>query len=112
MAVRDKSQGFGFVFVDTNKLINQLDEVEHNPEVHPQQNTAQSFHFHKDIEPSPTVDIKLEHLKPVESTEKKKPMDERIKQIKENLDRLQKLHHKLFSVLDELSAASRSRKKK
>lgn len=47
MATRDRSQGFGFVYVDIPKLLDQVEEVIANPEKHPQENEAQSIHFPK-----------------------------------------------------------------
>lgn len=110
MAFRDRNQGFGFVYVDVKKLLEQTDSIVRNPEVHPQEKTAFSIHMPKKSNPSPAsapapiTDIR--QPAPV-----KRPVDARIAQIKENLDRLQTLHHKLHAVLDELSNVSRAKKK-
>ncbi len=114
MAFRDRSQGFGFVYVDVKKLLEQTDAIDKNPEIHPQEKTALSIHLTKKSPvavvppPMPAAEVKaaVEELANVS----KAPMDERIKQIKSNLDRLQSLHHKLHAVLDELSTASRKKK--
>ncbi len=112
MAFRDRSQGFGFVYVDIKKLLEQTDAVNANPEMHPQEKTAFSIHLPKKAAPAPVVAPAPSPLAEIKQDETmaKKPMDERIKQIKDNLDRLQSLHHKLHAVLDELSTASRKKK--
>ncbi len=110
MAFRDRNQGFGFVYVDIKKLLEQTDIIEQNPETHPQENTAFSIHLPKKPTPSPAPAIvQVAEAKTDASTAR--PVDERIKQIKENLDRLQSLHHKLHAVLDELSNVNRGKKK-
>ena len=110
MAFRDRNQGFGFVYVDIKKLLEQKDIIEQNPETHPQENTAFSVHMPKKAAPSPApVIVPMPEVK--SEARLQQPVDERIKQIKENLDRLQSLHHKLHAVLDELSNVSRNKKK-
>jgi len=119
MAFRDRSQGFGFVYVDIKQLLEQTDAINANPEAHPQEKTALSIHIPKKAAPAPVVmpapapaanEIKPEELASNVTNLNKQPMDARIKQIKDNLDRLQSLHHKLHAVLDELSTASRKKK--
>src|SRR5262245_16816159 len=100
MAFRDRSQGFGFVYVDIKKLLEQIDVIEQNPEAHPQEGTALSIHIPKKASAVPTpapapAPVPSAPITNDDAASNKKPMDERIKQIKENLDRLQSLHHKL-----------------
>ena len=53
MAFRDRNQGFGFVYVDIKKLLEQTDEISQNPESHPQEDTAFSIHLPKKPTPVP-----------------------------------------------------------
>ena len=114
MAFRDRNQGFGFVYVDIKKLLEQTDEISQNPESHPQEDTAFSIHLPKkptpvpNPAPAPVADMKNAEVQAAAA----RPVEDRIKQIKENLDRLQTLHHKLHAVLEELSSVSRNNKKK
>lgn len=113
MAFRDRNQGFGFVYVDIKKLLEQTNEISENPESHPQEDTAFSIHLPKRPTPTPApAPAPVAEMKPTEvKAAAARPVEDRIKQIKENLDRLQTLHHKLHAVLEELSSVSRNKKK-
>ena len=107
MASRDKSQGFGFVYVDLKQLMNQRDELAKNP-LHPQGQTAQVVNLNRDakrVTDGAAVETKKPELKfPASGAT--------LEQIRENLDRLQSLHHKLHAVLDELNKTTDGGKKK
>lgn len=103
MAQRDRSQGFGFVYVDVATLLKQAKTW--NPsEDEPQ---GQTVNFNKDPKPAPT---------PVAATpapkESFKDRSKAVQEIQSNLDRLQALHHKLHAMLEELNQAAGTNGKK
>ena len=106
MAQRDKSQGFGFVYVDLKELLAQRDELYserfHEP-VHARTDPAKKVLFSRDRVPAGGSVLKAPEGKraPLGDTTKVS-----LEQIRENLDRLQALHHKLHAVLEELSTAT------
>jgi hypothetical protein len=85
MANRDRSQGFGFIFTNVSEL---LSKKEWSEEAIVQ---SKAINFNKDSLFVPE--------KPVTSTPDKTPTE----QIRENLDRLQSLHHRLHVMLEELN---------
>lgn len=90
MAHRDRSQGFGFVYVDISTLLKQRDAM-----------NAPSVNFNKDPE------------KPKDTQEREEtPRISAIHQIKQNLDRLQTLHHKLHVMLEELNQITSSKRRR
>lgn len=102
MANRDRSQGFSFVYVNLAELLSKKDVSEDGP--------------------IPTFDAKVVHLnrdplftpeKPP-TTETVAPLPARtpVEQIRENLDRLQSLHHRIHVMLEELSQISGKKKPK
>ncbi len=105
MASRDKSQGFGFMYMDLAQLVAQRDEIQKNPNSLINQN-AHTINFNKDPQiksvPRPTP------ISTVESVQERK---QAIHQIRENLDRLQSLHHKLHAMLEELNQITDDKKK-
>ncbi len=101
MAFRDRSQGFGFVYLDLAKFVAERDELEKkHGAVYPPAHVP-SINFNKDPQPQ---------LKPVPAP--RNTRSEAIGQIRENLDRLQSLHHKLHAMLEELNHITTRDKKK
>lgn len=95
MAHRDRSQGFGFVYVDISTLLKQRDAM-----------NAPSVNFNKDPEKPKATE---------ESTQEREETPDRISaihQIKQNLDRLQTLHHKLHVMLEELNQITSSKRRR
>lgn len=90
MAHRDKKQGFAFVYVDAQKM---LDRVRKQPVDAPMAVEAG---------PAPKFNFTLP------TANKKSP--EAVKKIKDNLDRLQALHHKLHAMLAELNEVAEKKK--
>ena len=82
MAQRDKSQGFGFVYIDIKKLLAQKSA---EPVMEP---NAKAVNLNRDPY-APEVASK---------------------QVKSNLDRLSALHHKLHVLMEELNQLTKKRK--
>lgn len=89
MAYRDKTQGFAFSYVDIAKLIRDQQE-------------------RRNSDPKPQV-------APVVNTNKDTlPLNQNsrsVEDVKNHLDRLQALHHKLHAILEELNQATNWKKK-
>lgn len=100
MAQRDKTQGFGFVYVDIEKLMAQRDELTKERALHPQAQTAKTINLNRDPRPVAAA------------AELPASGGPELEQIREKLDRLQTLHHKLHAVLEELSTATSTDKKR
>src|SRR6476619_1888119 len=98
MAFRDRSQGFGFVYLDLAKFIAERDELEKKHTPYPPADVT-TVNFNKDPQ------TQVLPLRPSEKVTKpwSTPRNEAITQIRENLDRLQALHHKLHAMLAELN---------
>src|SRR5688572_29434088 len=98
MAQRDRTQGFGFVYVDIASILKR--------------------DFFKDDFSQPistdnvkTINIPKKEAKPAASqTDAPRERSSAIVQIRENLDRLQSLHHKLHAMLEELNHISYRKK--
>ena len=104
MASRDKSQGFGFVYVDIEKLLAQRDQLKKQPAVHPQADSAVTVNLNRET--------KVPSLATVTNIDPGQTVNARLVQIRENLDRLQTLHHKLHAVLEELTKATDEKKRR
>jgi hypothetical protein len=112
VAYRDRSQGFAFVYTDLAKLLRERDKIDdnaHGPVYGPEEKT---INFNRDNQlkpavPSPSPAPSQDVIAPA-ATER----NSAIRQIRENLDRLQSLHHKLHSMLDELNQVTDTKKKK
>lgn len=102
MAQRDRSQGFGFVYVDIQKLLAQRHEFAERPEE--SLSTAQTMTV-------PSVNFNKDNVRPLKRPEIKSGRAEEVHQVKENLDRLQSLHHKLHAMLEELNQLTGKKKK-
>lgn len=127
MAERDKSQGHGFVYVDVKKLLDEARArvAESSPKTEKTETPSEApapivwpepgakvLNFNRDAEAA-----KAEGLRPDTSLLTTTPPSQNpsaaLKQIRQSLDRLQALHHKLHAVLAELSQATeRDRNKK
>lgn len=111
MAYRDRSQGFAFVYTDLAKLLRERDKIvdnDHGPVYGPEE---KSVNFNKDSQVAKRVApvaVASEDVIAPAATER----NSAIRQIRENLDRLQTLHHKLHSMLDELNTVTDPKKKK
>lgn len=105
MAHRDKAQGFGFMYVDISKLLleRKQNKTTENTESPVLTNNVKHANFNKDTAAPVKSDIAA--LVGDQKTEA-------IRQVRENLDRLQTLHHRLHSMLDELNRVSESKNKK
>ena len=93
MAYRDKTQGFGFVYVDLKSLLEQRKSQTAEAITKIPKN-AKTVNFNKDIP-----------QRPPQATPS-------LDQIKKNLDRLQKLHQKLHIMLEELNHLTDDKKSK
>ena len=101
MAQRDKSQGFAFVYVDILELL-KFSKAYEAPDISVHsENNAQVVNLNKDPQSSAQSDPSPQN-----------PSTSAIQQIRENLDRLQTLHHKLHAMLAELNHATVPGKKK
>ena len=114
MAHRDRSQGFAFVYVDLAKLLRERDKFTDNdtgPVYGPEE---KSINFNRDIATAvrPTPVTTTAPVEPAEISPQTTERNSAIRQIRENLDRLQSLHHKLHSMLDELNTVTDTKKKK
>lgn len=89
MAQRDKSQGFGFIYADIQTLLRQRGELAKMDQWEPLDAPAETqvVNMNKD-------EARGEATAPVQPS---------VEQIKENLDRLAKLHQKLHVMLDEIN---------
>lgn len=107
MAQRDKTQGFGFVYVDARKLLEQTKESGESPSL--DTSKVASINFNKDPRPQkPQPTLKASEIPPGKEAKDKNAA---IQQIRDNLDRLQTLHHKLHSILEDLNKLSDPKKK-
>ena len=88
MAQRDKSQGFGFIYVDVPTLLKNKDQLALEANA-----PGKSINFPKD-----------------EPKAKKDDTGSAFGEIKSNLDRLQSLHHKLHAVLEELNQLTKKKR--
>jgi hypothetical protein len=103
MAQRDKSQGFGFVYVDVEQLMAQRDSIAKDKPLATPTNVP-SINFNRDPKTLRKEDV-LPAAPPKEKAQT-------LSQIRENLDRLQSLHHKLHAILEELNQVTDSGNKK
>lgn len=104
MGQRDKTQGFGFMYVDISKILLERKNSAQNvtSETPVMTDNVKHANFNKDAPlPKATLTTLVADQKA-----------EAIRQVKANLDRLQTLHHKLHSMLDELSRVNDSKNKK
>lgn len=111
MAYRDRSQGFAFVYTDLAKLLRERDKLVDNDQGPVYGPEEKSINFNKDSHVARTVTPVAAPSQDViapAATER----NSAIRQIRENLDRLQSLHHKLHSMLDELNHVTDTKKKK
>src|SRR4051812_9446058 len=99
MAHRDKSQGFGFIYSDIQTLLRQRGELSKMDQWEPIDSPAeaQSVNLNKDVTDG-------------RASSSQAPAQPSVEQIKENLDRLAKLHQKLHVMLDEINRLSNSKK--
>ncbi|MFM8314416.1 MAG: hypothetical protein ACKOA8_09040 [Deltaproteobacteria bacterium] len=112
MAQRDRNQGFGFMYADITKLIAKKKEMEKAEGSTPIQPEGQTLNFNRD---KSSVVAKVASETPSTQGFNQMIQDRAnaISTLKDNLDRLQTLHHKLHSMLDELNKISdRDSKKK
>lgn len=98
MAQRDRSQGFGFMYVDISRLLQEKAKLEKDNDKPVLTENTKTANFNKDSDVKPAA--KVYDLKTTDKTVA-------IKQIKENLDRLQSLHHKLHAMLEEIDKSSK-----
>ena len=102
MAQRDRSQGFGFMYADITQLIAKKHEMEKAEGFTPIEKEGQTLNFNRDK--TPLVARPTAELKTTEGfNDLLKERSGAIITLKDNLDRLQSLHHKLHSMLDELN---------
>ena len=104
MAQRDRSQGFGFVYMDVSKLLKQKNEdmpTDFQAPIDTESLTVANFN--KDT--NRTLEVSAEQSDYVRSRATA------MQQIRTNLDRLQSLHHKLHAMLAELNSLTGEKKK-
>ena len=105
MAHRDRSQGFAFMYVDISSILAQRDELKKMNESAPVMAVAgRTANFNRDAAPT----------RPAAPAPASKADDRTaaVAQIRENLDRLQALHHKLHAMLEDLNKIAGNDKKK
>lgn len=105
MAQRDRSQGFGFVYVDIGALLAQRDSIQKEFHSPVETGASQAVNFPK-IQPIPAPTPPA----PAQAQTAPKDHQNAVQQIRENLDRLQSLHHKLHAMLEELNQISNRKK--
>ena len=114
MAHRDRSQGFGFMYVNMAKILQERDNAKPNNEMAPVlTDNVKTVNFNKDTDVQKDANVKRV-AKPTVASNPSAFMEERtkaIEQIKNNLDRLQSLHHRLHTILDELNQITNRDKK-
>lgn len=102
MAHKDRNQGFGFMYADITKLIAKKKELEAQEGFTPIQPEGKTLNFNRD-----TQSIVAKQIAEIPKTNGVNQMLQdranAISTLKDNLDRLQSLHHKLHSMLDELN---------
>ncbi len=102
MATRDRSQGFGFVYMNLGTLLSKQEwAVDETAPVAPPQG-AKVLNFNKDTN--------FVAEKPAPAPAPAEPVKAPIEQIRENLDRLQTLHHRIHVMLEELNTLSGRKK--
>ncbi len=102
MAQKDRNQGFGFMYADITQLIAKKKEMEKAEGFTPIQIEGQTLNFNRDK--SPLVAKTTTEFPSTEGfNDMLKDRANAVATLKENLDRLQSLHHKLHSMLDELN---------
>ncbi len=115
MAYRDKSQGFAFVYVDIHKLLASQKAMQ--VEALPPQKNVINMNRDPKVNRSPNEQLPFEQFTPIQPelqhpvSESPKDRVEAIEEVKKNLDRLQSLHHKLHTVLDDLNQVGKWKKK-
>ena len=110
MGQRDHSQGFGFMYVNLSKILEERKRVSVDSDAPVSTQNVHHANFNKDAntDPTPSAGRIAPILTQLPSTDRTAAM----KQIKENLDRLQTLHHKLHAMLEELNRISDSSKRR
>lgn len=93
MAYRDQSQGFGFVYVDLAKILSERTKL-----------SLEDLEPSEYAESAPSVNLNRD---PVVQAQ-----PQSVEKLKDNLDRLQQLHHKLHAMLEELSTMAENEKKR
>lgn len=99
MARRDRSQGFAFVYIDVREFLKAS-----------RQKKIQDISSHQPTE-GMVINLNKESSSdsPAEGTNA--APSEAVSQIRDNLDRLQSLHHKLHAMLAELNQATGKKKR-
>jgi hypothetical protein len=102
MAFRDKSQGFAFVYTDLAKILAERDKItrDNGGPVHPPETPSANFNKDKINKPVPNT------------SDDSRARTQAIAEIKDNLDRLQSLHHKLHAMLADLNKITDREKKR
>ena len=92
MATRDRSQGFGFVYMNLESFLSKKDQwLEEGPVAAPAE--AKTMNFNKDAAATSPESAKAS-----------------VAQIRENLDRLQSLHQRIHGMLQELNQLGNRKK--
>lgn len=102
MAQKDRNQGFGFMYADITKLIAKKQELEKQQGFTPLSTEGKTLNFNRD-----KVSVVAKPIDKLPNTDGINQMildrTNAVTTLKDNLDRLQSLHHKLHSMLDELN---------
>lgn len=116
MAERDRSQGFGFVYVDIAALLanrHSFKEDFHSP-IETQEATKVNFPKSESLTNSSSHRSAPQAEEAAPSQDTSQPVAKKssssVEQIRDNLDRLQSLHHKLHAMLAELNQISGRKK--
>ena len=111
MAQKDRNQGFGFMYADITKLIAQKRELDKQEGFSPVQTEGKTLNFNRDTQPLVAKPIaELPHTNGI--NQMLADRTNAVATLKDNLDRLQSLHHKLHSMLDELNKVTDKTPKK
>lgn len=107
MASRDRSQGFAFVYVDIKKLLSNPSAFQEDAHTPVDTGDAEVVSVDRAVEAAiePQTETVVEEKRSTSA-------NPALTQIKDNLDRLQSLHHKLHAMLAELNQITGTPKKK
>jgi hypothetical protein len=98
MASRDRSQGFGFVYMDLSTFLSASEPWNEEGPIVPVKSHTINFNKEAPLATPTDNDNALESPRPA------------VEKIRENLDRLQTLHQRLHVMLEELNQVNSGKK--
>jgi len=102
MASRDRSQGFGFVYVNIPELLKRRHELFAEDAPIPSAEVTDEAVINLNIARPENISLVTANEISAESP--------KVEKLKHNLDRLQGLHHKLHAMLEELNQITKKKK--